>query len=247
MMQYKKKIKAYRKMIDDNYVRESAIQEVITRCESVVAERRESRISYFEFVYEQSRYIEKKWWVLQGVVLLFIWYLLWDNGVEESMERMIGNLAAVFAILIIPEIWKNRRYSSIAVEKASYYSLRDICVARTLLFAIVDTVMVTVFFVGALYTVQIAAYRLAVDFLIPFLVSCCICFRMLCNRSKGLEYVSAVLCVVWNVIWMTVVANEAVYDRVAEPVWIGIILLSFGYLILCIKKSLLNCETVWEI
>lgn len=246
-MQYKKKIKAYKKMIDNNYVRESAIQEVITRCEAVVAERRESRISYFEFVYEQSRYIEKKWWVLQGAVLLFLWYLLWDNGVEGSMERMIGNLAAVFAILIIPEIWKNRRYSSIAVEKASYYSLRDICAARILLFAVVDTVMVTVFFVVTLYTVQIALYRLAVDFLIPFLVSCCICFRMLCNRSKGLEYVSAVLCAVWNVIWLAVMSNGAVYDRVAEPVWMGIILLSFGYLILCIQKSLLDCETFCEV
>ncbi len=248
MEQYQKKIKKYKKLIQNHYVRETSVQSVVIQCKAVMAGRlKDSRISYFEFIYEQARYIEKKWWVLQGVVLLFLWYLLVDNGVEGNVERITGTLAAVFAILIIPEIWKNRRYSSIAVEKASYYSLRDICAARILLFAAVDIVMVSVFFVVTLYTVQIAAYRLAVDFLIPFLVSCCICFRMLCNRSKGLEYVSAVLCVVWNVVWLTVVTNDAVYGRVAEPVWIGTILLSFGYLILCIRKALVDCEMVWEV
>lgn len=62
-----------------------------------------------------------------------------------------------------------------------------------------------------------------------------------------MEYTSAVLCVVWNAVWLAVVADDAVYGRVAEPVWIGLILLSFGYLILCIRKSLLDCETVWEV
>ncbi len=247
MAQYQKKIKQYKKLIQNHYVRETSVQRVVDRCEAVMAGRRDSRISYFEFIYEQARYIEKKWWALQGVTLLFLWYLLWENGMEGNVERIIGNLAAIFTILIIPEIWKNRRYSSIAVEKAAYYSLRDICAARILLFAAVDIVMVSVFFVFTLYTVQIAAYRLAVDFLIPFLVSCCICFRLLCNRSKGMEYASVALCVVWNVVWLTVVANDVVYGKVAEPVWIGLILLSFGYLILCIRKSLLDCETVWEV
>lgn len=247
MAQYQKKIKEYKKLIQNHYVRETSVQRVVDRCEVVMSRREDSRISYFEFVYEQAQYIEKKWWMLQAAVLLLLWYLLWGNGMETNVERMVGNLAAVFAILIIPEIWKNRRYSSIAIEKAAYYSLRDICAARILLFAAVDMVMVSVFFVFTLYTVQIAAYKLAVDFLIPFLVSCCICFRLLCSRQKEMAYASAVLCVVWNAVWMAVVADDAVYGRVAEPVWIGLILLSFGYLILCIRKSILDCETAWEV
>ena len=247
MAQYQKKIKEYKKLIKNQYVRETSIQKVVTRCEAVMAERGDDRISYFEFLYEQTRYIEKKWWMLQGGVLLFLWYLLWDNGMEGNVERLIGSLAAVFAILIIPEIWKNRRYSSIAIERASYYSLRDICAARILLFAAVDMIMVSLFFVITLYTIQIAAYRLAVDFLSPFLVSCCICFRLLCIRRKGLEYVTAVMCGMWNVVWLAMVANDTVYDRFAEPVWMGLILLSCGYLIFCIQKSLMDCEKVWEV
>lgn len=247
MRQYQKKIKNYKNLIQNEYVREASVQRVSDRCEAVLSGQVDSRISYFEFIYEQSRYIEKKWWVLQGVVLLFLWYLLRDNGMEGYVERMTGNLAAIFTILIIPEIWKNRRYSSIAIEKASYYSLRKICAARILLFAAVDMAMVTAFFVITMYTVQVMAYRLAVNFLIPFLVSCCICFRLLCSRRQGMEYTAAALCMVWSVVWMAVTANDIVYDRVSGPVWTGLILLCFGYLIFCVRKSLSDCEIKWEV
>lgn len=247
MRKYQKRIKEYQNLIQNQYVREASVQRTAARCEAVMAGQADRRISYFEFVYEQSRYIEKRWWALQGAVLLLLWCLLMNTGIEGDIERMTGSLAAVFAILIIPEIWKNRRYSSVAIEKASYYSLRNICAARILLFAAVDMAMVTVFFVITLHTVQITAYGLAVNFLIPFLVSCCICFRMLCSRRQGMEYAAAATCMVWNIIWLAVVANDAVYDRIAGPVWIGLILLFFGYLVFCIRKSLFNCEMVWEV
>lgn len=246
MRQYQKKIKDYQNLIQGQYVRESSVQSTADRCEAVLAGQVDSRISYFEFLYEQSRYIEKKWWVLQGMVLLVLWYLLWENGIDAYEERMMGNLAAVFTILIIPEIWKSRRYSSIAIEKASYYSLRKICTARVILFGAVDMVMATAFFVITMYTVQIMAYRLAVNFLIPFLVSCCICFRMLCSRRQGMEYTAAVVCMVWSVLWSAVTANDTIYDRIAGPVWAGLILLCVGYLVFCVRKSLSDCEINWE-
>lgn len=246
MRRYQKQIKEYRKLIQNDYIRETSVQEVIARCETLIAGKEDGRISYFEFLYEQSHYIEKKWWVLQGVVLLFLWYLLKDNGMNGTMERMTGGLAAVFAILIIPEIWKNRRYSSVAIEKASYYSLRQICVARILLFAAVDMIMVTAFFVMALQTVQVMAYWLAVNFLLPLLMSCCICFRLLCSRRQGMDYTAAAMCMVWSAVWLTVAANNALYERIAVPVWIGLILLFFGYLVCCVQKSLSCSERVWE-
>lgn len=247
MRQYQKKIKEYQRLIREQYVQEASVQSLAARCEAVMAGQEDRHISYFEFLYEQSRYIEKRWWALQGALLLLLWCLLVNNGADENMERLMGSFAAVFAILIIPEIWKNRRYSSVAVELASYYSLRQICTARILLFAAVDMVMVTFFFLITLHTVPILAYRLAVHFLIPFLVSCCICFRMLCSRRQGMEYTAAVLCMVWSVVWLAVIANDAVYDRISEPVWIGLIALFFGYLVFCIRKSLVNCEILWEV
>ncbi len=246
MRQYQKKMKAYQDLIQNHYVREASIQKVIARCETVMAEQSERRISFYEFLYVQSRYIKKRWWAMQGAVLLFLWYLLMDNELERNVERMMGSFAAIFVILIIPEMWKNRRYSSVEIEKASYYSLRKICAARILMFAAVDLVMVTVFLLAAMQTRHMMALDLAVHFLIPFLVSCCICFRSLCGRQREMEYVAAAMCMAWSVIWTIVVANNTVYDMIAGPVWMGLILLSFGYLIFCIRKLLFSGEMLWE-
>ncbi len=247
MKPYQKKIKEYKHVIQKQYVRKEAVNQTVDLCRETMAEQEDGRISYFEFIREQSRYIEKKWWMLQGSVLLLLWYLLWDNGADGNLERLTGSFAAVFAVLIIPEIWKNRRYSSVEIEKAAYYSLRQICAARILMFAMVDLVLITVFFVIALHTVQIMAYRLAVDFLLPFLVSCCICFRFLCSRRGGMEYAATALCMVWSAVWSVVAANEAIYDRLAEPVWLGMILLFLGYLVFCIRKAISDCEIAWEV
>lgn len=85
------------------------------------------------------------------------------------------------------------------------------------------------------------------DFLLPFLVSCCICFRFLCSRRGGMEYAATALCMVWSAVWSVVAANEAIYDRLAEPVWLGMILLFLGYLVFCIRKAISDCEIAWEV
>ena len=61
MRRYQKQIKEYRKLIQKNYIREASLLKVIAQCEPKIADQEDRRISYFEFVYEQSRYIEKQW------------------------------------------------------------------------------------------------------------------------------------------------------------------------------------------
>ena len=46
------------------------------------------------------------------------------------MMRIMGISATIFVVLIIPEIWKNRRNGAIEIEQASYYTLRQICTAE---------------------------------------------------------------------------------------------------------------------
>lgn len=95
----------------------------------------------------------------------------------------MGAFSVLFSILIIPEIWKNRRFSAFEIEKASYYSLRQICAARLLLFAIVDMMMVTVFFILVFATMQIPLSSIATNFLIPFNISSGVCFHLLCKKG----------------------------------------------------------------
>lgn len=242
----RKRIKDYKQLIQREYVRDTAVQKVIDCCCDLMTPEENSRMSYIEFLYEQSRFIKKRWWGLQALVLLLLWLLLKDSDNAGDMGRMMGIMATVFAVLIIPEVWKNRRYSAMEIEGTAFYSLRQICAARILLFAVADMVMMTVFFAASFYTIEISAYRMITDFLVPFNVSCCICFRLLYSRRGEMEYVALLVSGVWMGIWTAIVMHDEIYQSVVEPVWLGLLLLSFGYFAFCVKKSQWNYENGWE-
>ena len=244
MRVYKKKIVEYKEVIRKQCVKEQSVQKVIKQSQDVIVSEGNSRMSYFEFLYEQSGFIKKRWWGLQGIVLLVLWLLLRGGG-TEYMERFIGILATAFSILIIPEIWKSRKCLAVEIEKTSFYSLRQICAARTLLFGVVDLIMVMLFFCITFHTVQISMYNLIINFLIPFNVSGCICFRLLYSKWMDAEYMAVLGSVVWIVIWSVVVIRDSFYRILAEPLWCGLVLLSFGYMLFLIRKSQQSCEEVW--
>ncbi|MDE6853260.1 MAG: hypothetical protein K2J67_12405 [Lachnospiraceae bacterium] len=246
MGRYQKRITAYKALIQNHYVKESSIQNVIQQTKIAGIPQDHIRISYFEFLLEQSKFIRKKWWGLQGSALILLWLLLQDSGSTEYMERTMGILATIFVILIIPEVWKNRKYSAVEIERTSFYSLRQICAARTILFAIVDSIMILVFFMVTFHTMQISIYKMVINFLIPFNVSSCICFRLLYSKWIDTEYVAVFISMIWIIIWSVIVSQDTLYQKIAEPIWLGFVLLSFGFLIYFIRKSWFICEEVWE-
>lgn len=246
MKQYKKKIKQYKKLIQNQYVREAAILEVIEHCQNIRPKSDGVYTSYFDFLLEQCKFIKKKWWILQGCVLIVLWLLLNNQGYTENAERITGIFAVVFSVLIIPEIWKNQRFSAIEIEKASFYSLRQICAARILLFAMVDLSMVTLFFTLMVHTTQVPLYEIIINFLIPFNVSGSICFRLLYGKWHEMEWVAVCVSMLWIIIWSLLVTWEPIYNKIAQPIWIGLVLMSFGYLVFSVQKSQFKCDIIWE-
>lgn len=241
MKKYKKKIRAYRELIETRYVRDTAVEDTIKKCEAVTGQINEGifgerKLSWFAFLYGQSKFIQKRWWVLQGVVLLLIWMLLSDFESRENVLRIIPAMATIFAVLIIPEMWKNRRCSAVEIEKTTFYSLRQILAARMLLFGIVDVAMMTVFFGIVLGTIQIEVYKIIINFLIPFNVSCCICFRLLYSKWHDMEYAAVFLNLICTIAWSAIAGTDFIYQQIAVPLWTGMIALSFGYLIYCVQK-----------
>lgn len=224
MKQYEKKIESYQALIQKGYVRESAVQNVMKQCAGIMSRQDDRRASYFEFLYEQFKFIRKRWWALQGGSLLLLWMLLADYGEGANAERVLGALSVI----------------------SSYYSLRQICSARILMFAAVDLTMITIFFAVSFSTLQISAYRIVIDFLVPFNISCCICFRLLYSKWQEMEYIAVFLSTACIFAWSLIVSTDFIYERISMPVWIGLLLLSFVYLIYCIWKSQCNCEINWE-
>lgn len=103
------------------------------------------------------------------------------------------------------------------------------------------------FFGVSVYTLQISAYRLIIDFLVPFNVSCCICFRLLYSKWNDMEYIAVFLCIACILIWTLIVSTDSIYQRISMPIWGSLLIISFGYLIFCVHKSQCNCEINWEV
>ncbi|MBQ4091837.1 MAG: hypothetical protein IJC82_00785, partial [Firmicutes bacterium] len=73
-----------------------------------VATAAEQMISYVEFLYLQSKYIKKYWWLLQGILLLILYLILSLSDSDFGIRHSLGVAAPLFVILVLPEFWKNR-------------------------------------------------------------------------------------------------------------------------------------------
>ena len=251
MMKYKQQIKEYKEEIEEKYVRIESENRTVKVCQNILSEsilsKQSHRTSYFEFLYEQTKFIKKRWWILQGCILMCLWIWLSNYTSDiKDMMRIMGISATIFVVLIIPEIWKNRRNGAIEIEQASYYTLRQICTARMLMFGVVDLVIVMVFLAITYQTTILSLSDLVVNFLLPVNVSCCICFRVLYSRWEKSEYIAVLSCLVWVGLWMMIVANDVIYQKIVTPVWVAMLILTFVYFIFCVQKSLLFDEKILE-
>ncbi len=203
-------------------------------------------LSEWEFICLQSRYIRKQWWVIQGLLLLAVWWILRFSRSPYAVQRSLGAAAPLFVMLLIPELWKNRRSNAVEVEGTTLYSIRQICGARLVLFGMADLCLLTVFFLGVWCTGRISVQEFVVQFLVPFQAAGCICFRLLYSRKAGSELAALLACMVWTLVWLQLVLNESLYSAVSLPVWGALLGLSVLYLIYCIKRGQENCQQLWE-
>lgn len=203
-------------------------------------------ISYFEFVLMQLRFIKKRWWFFQTIVLLLIWG---DSFISQSHTTFYLNasiMIPVFVILIIPELWKNVHTKSWEVENSSLYTLKQIYSARLILFGIVDLLLFSAFFATASITLQISLYNMIIYCILPFNLTCCICFGVLCSKRFCSEYVAISLCMIGGAIWQ-IATNLKLFTFVAEVVWLVGTGLSFIYLVFVIFRVIKTCGEHCEV
>ena len=204
------------------------------------------RTTWPEFFYRQSRTINRRWWLMQGALLLLLWLILVSTDSSWEMRRSIGVFSPAFVVLIMPELWKNRAMNAMEVECTTYYTLRQVYAVRMICFGLVDLLLLSLFFAAASVSVQMQTLELVMHFFVPFNVTCCICFRTLYVRRTWSEYQSVLLCLGWVVVWTRVVVSPRAYEAVFAPAWWAMLILSFIYLGCCVMQAQRKCEEVWE-
>lgn len=124
--------------------REEAVQATVRAATQAFRQREASRpLSQLEFLRQQAQFLHKRWWLLQGAVLVLLWWLLQSAGTAYEVQRAMGTLAPLFVVLVLPELWKNRSSGALEIECTAYYSLRQIYAARMVLFGLVDLALLT--------------------------------------------------------------------------------------------------------
>ena len=124
--EYQQKINGYKEDIQQNIDQEAVLQ-TIKNCKKTFVQAEDYPLSYMEFLYDQMQFIQKRWWILQGCLLAVLWIFLNDAADIYEMQRLMGAGACLFAIFLVPEIWKNRRNQAMEIEGAAYYAWREFC------------------------------------------------------------------------------------------------------------------------
>ena len=204
-------------------------------------------LSQLEFLRQQAQFLHKRWWLLQGAVLVLLWWLLQSAGTAYEVQLAMGTLAPLFVVLVLPELWKNRSSGALEIECTAYYSLRQIYAARMVLFGLVDLALLALFFSAALLAGQATLRDLIINFLLPFLVTGCICLRTLSHRRDTVCYAALPLCLAWTAVWVLLILSDQVYRMISLPMWLGMLLLATVYFLYAIRKLQNTCETIWEV
>lgn len=204
-------------------------------------------LTYWEFLWAQLRLIRKRWWLFQLLLLIWVWAVLPTIKTEQLVQRILGVVASLFIILIIPELWKNKTYQSMEIEATSYYSLRQIYAARMLLFGIVDIVFITLFCTTAAIKMDILFSQLLVQFLFPMTVTTAICFGILCSKYPFSETTAMMMCIAWSTIWLVIILNEKIYAAITFPLWLTFIGIAFVFLAFTVYRTLHSCNNYWEV
>lgn len=224
---------------------ESKIKDTIVTARKVFYDRAEkSVVSYFDFLFDQTRYIRKRWWGLQMLLLFLAGWTAHGIKDVKMIQPMLGITASLFVIMIIPELWKNRSANAMEIEGAAYFSIRQIYSARLLVFSVVDGLFLTLFTIMLSMTGRVIVEEMIVSFFLPMIVTCCICFRSLCSRYAVSEHLACFLSLFWTAVWMQIISNERIYRAVAAPVWLGICGMAVSYLTYIVSRMLR--ESGWK-
>lgn len=228
-------------------VRKWKVRQAVLTAKSAYYEGEEERLlSSIEFLYQQSGYIQKRWWILQAAVLMGLWWILVYTGSGEYVKKGMGMAASLFAVLIMPELWKNRNTGATEIEGTTFYTLRQMYAARIMAFALADGFILGIFFAFVSFSGRLTLWEAVVQFFIPFNISCCICFGTLYNRKISSEVFSVFLCMMWDAVWLLFLLQEQIYEAVTKPVWAVIFISSALYLFYCVGRGQKKWRQMWE-
>ena len=162
------------------------------------------------------------------------------------VKYRIRRAKELLAVLLLPELWKNRSCDAVEVECTTLYSLRAIYAARLTLFAGVDLVLLSLFFAAASVLTRVTVGEMLIQFLLPYNITCTICLATLYSRRIRNQSMSMLLCLCWAAVWLLLILNDGIYAAISAPLWALALAGSFGCLGCTVLRGQRKGQLTWE-
>lgn len=133
------------------------------------------------------------------------------------------------------------------IECTTFYTLRSIYAARLTLFAGVDMVLLSAFYAGTSLLCRITLWEMLTQFMLPFNVTCCICFRTLYSKRINSQALSLLLCIIWAGVWSVLILNDAVFNAISVSAWVSLLAASVSFMGYTLYRGQRKWQTIMEV
>ena len=162
---------------------------------------------------------------------IFIWAKISTKGFQiEEFESNINyaSLTVSYMIFISSlKFWQEKSMQTLEVLFMLPTSIIGIIMAKTIVPICISQISVVSFYLIANGV-------------------CMIFTGQTCGSIVMLLQIAVLSCLVWVGLWMMIVANDVIYQKIVTPVWVAMLILTFVYFIFCVQKSLLFDEKILE-
>lgn len=205
-----------------------------------------SRKPYAKRVLEQAGYLSPAVWIVQGVLVLALGWMLH----MEEREAVLGGLltcAPMMGVIGFAEILRSYQQNVWELEQACRYNLRQLMGMRLLIFGAVDSIVACGVIVTG-FQVGIRAGELLMFFLIPQVISDSIYLYLMARLRRRFQVTALItsgvmLTLFWTQIFGILLEEPRALERLMQPFFLLTVLAaSIGILALCCTKFLRDVE-----
>ena len=224
-------------------MRTDHMNETIYLVRNEIAKKAErKRMSFWQFLITQVRFIGWKIWMMQLMVLGIVYACMtgffkkYYTEHPEDLPRLLMVLAIIVLMTAIPFLYRSIRYRMQEIESVTYVSSVRLMMSRLFIIAVGDSVILASMYVMAISNSIIPKMLLFLCLSIPFFAACNGCLYMVGHlKSEYFLHGSIGLCLamiglfLYKGVWLELLFQNGIYG-----------------LLLCVLLILLCIYQIWN-
>lgn len=205
------------------------------------------KISFYEFFISQIKYIRKRVFFIQAIVMLICLITLLSidsTNINIKYISMLPSAIPFFVLIIATEISQSISYNMTELEMTTRYNLGQIIIVRTTVLGSVNFVFLIFLLIILKFKLEISILSLSLHIFIPFLLTCFgSLYVMNYIRNKNVNFYCAGISIfisLTNILLYN--TNENIYNYLSLRFWLILFVALIVGVIIQAKKFIRSTE-----